>query len=94
MNALAICAVTNLMLAPTLVVAVAVLVKGYADTGDGFAAGAIAALGIVAQYVAHGAGAVREAFPVRWAPGVAVAYEICYEICFHLIERQQIGSLR
>ena len=73
MNPLAIRAVTNLMLAPTLVVAVAVLVKGYADTGDGFAAGAIAALGIVAQYVAHGAGAVREAFPVRWAPGVAAA---------------------
>ena len=73
MNPLAIRAVTNLMLAPTLVVAVAVLVKGYADTGDGFAAGALAALGIVAQYVAHGGGAVREAFPVRWAPGVAVA---------------------
>jgi multisubunit Na+/H+ antiporter MnhB subunit len=50
-----------------------VLVKGYADTGDGFAAGAIAALAFVVQYAAHGAAAVREAFPVRLAPAVAVA---------------------
>jgi multisubunit Na+/H+ antiporter MnhB subunit len=72
-NPVAIRAVANFLLAPTLVVAVAVLVKGYADTGDGFAAGAIAALAIVVQYAAHGAAAVREAFPVRWAPRVAVA---------------------
>ncbi len=73
MNPLAIRAVANLMLAPILVVSVAVLVKGYADTGDGFAAGAIAGLGIVVQYVAHGATAVRRAFPVRWAARAAVA---------------------
>jgi multisubunit Na+/H+ antiporter MnhB subunit len=72
-NPVAIRAVTNLMLAPTLVVSIAVLVKGYADTGDGFAAGAIAALAVVAQYAAHGATAVREAFPVRWASRTAVA---------------------
>jgi multisubunit Na+/H+ antiporter MnhB subunit len=71
-NPVAIRAVANFLLAPTLVVAVAVLVKGYADTGDGFAAGAIAGLAFVAQYAAHGAAAVRQAFPVRRAPAVAV----------------------
>jgi len=69
----AIQAVANLMLAPILVVAAAVLVKGYADTGDGFAGGAIAAAAFLLQYVAHGAGAVRAAFPVRWAEPTAVA---------------------
>jgi multisubunit Na+/H+ antiporter MnhB subunit len=72
-NPLAIRAVANLLLAPILVLSAAVLVKGYADTGDGFAAGAIAALGLVVQYVAHGATAVRRAFPVRWAASTAVA---------------------
>lgn len=73
MNSLALRAVANLMLAPTLMVAAAVLVKGYADTGDGFAAGAIAALAVMVQYVTHGAGPVRRAFPVRWAQHAAVA---------------------
>ena len=34
--------VARLMLAPVLMIALAVLVKGYADVGDGFAAGVIA----------------------------------------------------
>jgi multicomponent Na+:H+ antiporter subunit B len=32
-------AVSRLLLAPVLMVAAAVLIKGYADVGDGFAAG-------------------------------------------------------
>lgn len=47
-------AVARLLMAPILVVAIAVLVKGYADVGDGFSAGVIAALGIVLQYLALG----------------------------------------
>ena len=73
MRSAAVQAVANLVLAPTLVVAAAVLVKGYADTGDGFAGGAIAAAAILLQYVAHGAAAVRAAFPVRWAQPAAIA---------------------
>ena len=42
------------LLAPTLVVATAILVKGYADVGDGFAAGVVAALGILLQFLAFG----------------------------------------
>ena len=46
--------VARLLLAPTLIAAVAVLVKGYVQPGDGFAAGAVAALGIAMQYLAFG----------------------------------------
>ena len=72
MKSVAVQAVANLMLAPILVVAAAVLVKGYADTGDGFAGGAIAAAALLLQYVAHGAAAVRGAYPVQHAQAVAV----------------------
>jgi multicomponent Na+:H+ antiporter subunit B len=65
--------VARLLLAPVLLVASAVLVKGYADVGDGFAAGVIAALGILLQYVALGRAAVARALPVRRAPLLAVA---------------------
>ena len=61
------------LLAPTLVVAAAVLVKGYADVGDGFAAGTIAALGFLLQYVAMGRAAVIAALPVHRAPALALA---------------------
>jgi multisubunit Na+/H+ antiporter MnhB subunit len=59
------------LLLPTLVVAVALLVKGYADVGDGFAAGIVAALGILLQYLAFGHDEVRRALPVHLAPVVA-----------------------
>jgi multisubunit Na+/H+ antiporter MnhB subunit len=66
-------AVARLLLAPVVMVALAVLVKGYVDVGDGFAAGLIAALGVLLQYVAFGRGAVERALPVRHAPRLAVA---------------------
>ncbi len=56
-------AVATLLAAPVAVVSVAVLVKGYAGTGDGFSAGAIAALGLVLQYVVFGKDEV-----LRWLP--------------------------
>ncbi len=59
--------VARLLLAPVLVVAVAVLVKGYVGVGDGFAAGVIAALGVLLQYVAFGRETVERALPVRRA---------------------------
>jgi len=65
--------VARALLAPTLVVAAAVLVKGYADVGDGFAAGIIAALGVLLQYLAFGRAAVAAALPVSWAPATALA---------------------
>jgi len=60
------------LLAPTLVVATAILVKGYADVGDGFAAGVIAALGILLQFLAFGRDEVAAALPIHRAQGVAL----------------------
>jgi multicomponent Na+:H+ antiporter subunit B len=54
-------------------VALAILVKGYVDVGDGFAAGIVAALGVLLQYVAFGRVAVERALPIRHAPRLAVA---------------------
>ena len=65
-------AVARLLLAPVLMVAVAILVKGYADVGDGFAAGVVAALGVLLQYLAFGRAAVERALPVRRAAQLAV----------------------
>lgn len=64
--------IARLLLAPTFVVAAAVLIKGYADTGDGFNAGVIAAIGVLLQYVAFGYGRARRLLPVRLAPVVGV----------------------
>jgi multisubunit Na+/H+ antiporter MnhB subunit len=65
-------AVARLLLAPVLMVAAAILVKGYADVGDGFAAGVVAALGVLLQYLAFGRAAVERTLPVRRAAQLAV----------------------
>ena len=65
--------VSRALLAPTLMVAAGVLVKGYSDVGDGFAAGTIAALGILLQYVALGREQVVAALPISRAPALAMA---------------------
>lgn len=56
--------VARLLLAPTLIAAVAVLVKGYVQPGDGFAAGAVVALGIAMQYLAFGLLAAERTLPI------------------------------
>jgi multicomponent Na+:H+ antiporter subunit B len=53
-------------------VAVAFLIKGYVDVGDGFGAGVIAALGVLLQYLAFGRAAVEQVLPVRHAPKLAL----------------------
>jgi len=60
------------LLAPTLVVAAAILVKGYADVGDGFAAGIVASLGILLQFLAFGRDDVAAALPISHARAVAL----------------------
>jgi multisubunit Na+/H+ antiporter MnhB subunit len=64
--------VARALLAPTLVVAAAILVKGYANVGDGFAAGIVAALGVLLQYLAFGRAAVAAELPVRQASSIAL----------------------
>lgn len=61
----------RLLLAPILVIAVAVLVKGYESVGDGFSAGVIAALGLLLQYLALGREATERALPIRLVPAMA-----------------------
>jgi multisubunit Na+/H+ antiporter MnhB subunit len=53
-------------------VAFATLVKGYAESGDGFAAGIIAGLAFLMQFVAFGERYVRRELYTRYAPAVAV----------------------
>ncbi len=59
---------SRILLLPILMVAIGVLIKGYADVGDGFSAGVIASLGIVLQAVAFGAAEFDRLPLVRYAP--------------------------
>jgi multisubunit Na+/H+ antiporter MnhB subunit len=65
--------VARSLLVPTLVVAVAILVKGYSDVGDGFAAGVVTSCALLLQYLAFGRETVEASLPIRHAPQVAVA---------------------
>lgn len=65
--------IARLLLAPILVIALAVLVKGYSDVGDGFSAGVIAALGILLQYMAFGRAETERLLPIRFVPVLAFA---------------------
>ena len=61
------------LLAPAVVVALALVVKGYTDVGDGFSAGVIVGLAIALRYVTLGPEATERGLPIlRHAPaGVA-----------------------
>jgi multisubunit Na+/H+ antiporter MnhB subunit len=60
--------IARLLLLPTLMVAVATMIKGYAEAGDGFSAGVIAATAILLQYLAFGRRAVHHVLPAFLAP--------------------------
>lgn len=65
--------VARLLWGPSLIVAAALMIKGYADVGDGFSAGVVVALAIALFYVALGGSAAERALPfLRYAPRVAV----------------------
>jgi len=66
-------AVARLLLAPILMIAFAILVKGYAEVGDGFSAGAIAALGVLLHYVAFGRATTERLLPIRALPAACFA---------------------
>lgn len=66
--------VARLLLAPSIVVAAAILVKGYVDVGDGFSAAVVVTLAIALQYLVLGARRTEEEIPLlRHAPRVAIA---------------------
>ena len=65
--------VARLAWGPSLVVAAGLIVKGYSEVGDGFAAGVVVALTVALSYVALGVEGVERALPaLRYAPVVAV----------------------
>lgn len=66
-------AIVRLLLPASLMVAAAVLVKGYADTGDGFSAGIIASLGMLMQYVAFGRSVAARLMIVQHASTLSLA---------------------
>lgn len=65
--------VSRILLLPTFMIAFAVLIKGYADIGDGFSAGVIASLGIILQGIAFGPDEFDRLPLVRYAPLAAIA---------------------
>jgi multicomponent Na+:H+ antiporter subunit B len=62
------------LLGPALLVAAAMIVKGYTDVGDGFSAGVIVALAVALRYVALGRERSERGLPVlKYAPLIAMA---------------------
>ncbi len=62
------------LLGPAVMVGLAVIVKGYADVGDGFSAAVIVTLAISLRYVTLGWERAERSLPVlRHAPVVAIA---------------------
>ncbi len=60
------------LLGPALMLAAAIIVKGYGDVGDGFSAGVIVALAFALRYVVWGTERTERSLPVlRRAPAIA-----------------------
>ena len=66
-------AIARLLYLPALLVAAAILVKGFVETGDGFSAGVVGALGVLLRYLACGHDEARKLLPVRYATAIAFA---------------------
>ena len=65
--------VARMLLGPTLMVAAALIAKGYAEVGDGFGAGVVVSLAIALAYIALGGAGAEAALPMlRHAPKLAV----------------------
>ena len=60
------------LLGPAVMVAAAIIVKGYTDVGDGFSAGVIVALALGLRYIVLGTERTEQALPiVKHAPAAA-----------------------
>ena len=65
--------VARMLLGPTLMVAAALIAKGYAEVGDGFGSGVAVSLAIALTYIALGGADAERALPMlRHAPKLAV----------------------
>jgi hypothetical protein len=62
------------LIGPALMLAAAIIVKGYTDVGDGFSAGVIVALAVALRYVTWGTERTERSLPVlRHAPAIMAA---------------------
>lgn len=73
----------RILLVPGFVMAIAIMLKGYSDIGDGFSAGVIAALVIVVQGLAFGSDELENIAAARLAPmmgfvGLGLAYALAF----------------
>ena len=60
------------LLGPAVMVAAALIVKGYTDVGDGFSAGVIVALAIALRYLTLGPERAERSLPIlRYAPAIS-----------------------
>ena len=76
-------AVARALLPISVMAGVAILIKGYTDTGDGFSAGVILSLGAVTQVACFGIGIVERIPLLRYAPfgaylGIVLALGIAF----------------
>lgn len=61
------------LLGPALMLALALIVKGYTDVGDGFSAGVIVALAVAMRYVVLGRERTEASLPLlRYTPALGV----------------------
>lgn len=75
--------IARALLLPTFLIALAIMLKGYADTGDGFSAGVIASLGVLMQCVAFGPEELDTLPLVKFAPaGTFVGLMLALSIVF------------
>lgn len=73
----------RVLLIPGFVIAIAIMLKGYTDIGDGFSAGVIAALVIITQGLAFGSEELEKMAAARLAPmlgfiGLGLAYAVVF----------------
>jgi multicomponent Na+:H+ antiporter subunit B len=65
--------VARMLVGPSIMVAAALIVKGYAEVGDGFGAGVVVSLAIALIYLALGGAGAESALPMlRHGPKLAV----------------------
>ena len=65
MNSPLIHFIARLLFTPILLCGIAVLIKGYGQTGGGFSGGLIAALGVMLQYAVFGRETVERRLPIN-----------------------------
>lgn len=61
------------LLGPALMLAAALIVRGYADVGDGFSAGVVVALAVALRYVALGVEEAERGLPILRRAPIALA---------------------